>query len=439
MASPSSIIGALIGLDLFAHLTFYLMNIGRTGYFLADCVTGYLLTWLIYGQLTTVSRGEVIRRFILTTGSIVVALILAETPAALRIIDYRTVLGSFESESPLTVAGRHADRELLWQHDPYYQYEEAYEGNLGRALCIPPDDSKKVAVRYDHNGFRNREDLKKADIVVIGDSYIESYMTPESRLATTILGELTGKVVANMGHSGYGPGEELVVLRRYGLPLNPSTVIWAFYEGNDFSETDGDDRQSALPTHPAWQDIWYRSLTRNVAARIVHPARKCTPRIDVQEFQATFIDSDNQASPVYFAPHEIQPQPVSASKLRTALVPIAEAAALCREHNIEFMVVFVPDKYRVYYDLSTVRLTSESLYVSAVSDLPAELGRRLAKLGIRYIDLTAGLKAASQKGIATYLPDDTHWTEAGNRQVAETLSRSLPSTVQRITSSITRK
>ena len=76
-------------------------------------------------------------------------------------------------------------------------------------------------------------------------------MTPESRLATTILGELTGKVVANMGHSGYCPREELVVLKRYGLPLNPSAVIWAFYEGNDFSETDGDDRQAALLAHAA--------------------------------------------------------------------------------------------------------------------------------------------------------------------------------------------
>lgn len=173
MASPSSVIGPLVALDLLAHFIFSLTDVGRTGYFLVDCVAGYLITWLIYGQLTTVSRGEVIRRFILTTGSILVVLILMETPAALRIIDYRAVFGSFESESPLTVAGRHADRELLWQHDPYYQYEEAYEGNLGRALCIPPDHSKKVAVRYDHNGFRNREDLKKADIVVIGDSYIE--------------------------------------------------------------------------------------------------------------------------------------------------------------------------------------------------------------------------------------------------------------------------
>jgi hypothetical protein len=204
-----------------------------------------------------------------------------ETPAALRIIDYRAIVGSFDPDAPLTVAGRHADRELLWQHDPYYQYEEPYEGNLGRALCIAPDYSKKLVVRYDHNGFRNREDLSKADIVVIGDSYIESYMTPESQLATSILGELSGKVVANLGHSGYGSRQELIVLKRYGLPLHPSTVIWAFYEGNDFSETEQYDRQVASLGHPIWQDIWFRSMTRNVMARMVRPARKCTPRVDI--------------------------------------------------------------------------------------------------------------------------------------------------------------
>jgi hypothetical protein len=438
MISPSNMIGTLvIAFYLLVCLIFSLTGVGRTGYVLANFATGYLLLWVLYGELSPAARDEVLKRFILTTGSIAIGLILIETPAALRIIDYRTILGSFDLESPLAVPGRHADRELVWQHDPYYEYEEPYEGNLGRALCIPPDRSKKILVRYDKNGFRNSRDLERADIVVIGDSYIESYMTPESRLATTILGELTGKVVANLGHSGYSPRQELIVLKRYGLPLQPSTVIWAFYEGNDFAETEAYDRQVASLWHPLWEDIWYRSMTRNVMARMLRPTRECTPRVDIREFQATFIDNHNQATPVYFAPGELQPQPLSASKLRQVLKPIAEAAALCRDRNIEFIVAFVPDKYRVYYDLATVKLTSESLHIPAVSDLPAEFGRRLTQLGISYVDLTPDLKAASKKGIVTYLPDDTHWTEAGNRQVAETLARALRFSWSRITTSMT--
>ena len=142
--------------------------------------------------------------------------------------------------------------ELLWQHDPYFQYEEAVPGQYGRSFMCATRSFANVVVRYDRNGFRNSVDLQQADIVVIGDSYIEGYMTPESKLATTLLGQLQGKTVANLGHSGYGPQQELVVLKRYGLPLHPHTVIWAFFEGNDLfrstnvRDTSGYGRQPFL-------------------------------------------------------------------------------------------------------------------------------------------------------------------------------------------------
>ncbi len=94
------------------------------------------------------------------------------------------------------------DRELLWLHEPYYQFEADYEGNLGRALCLPRDASRRVAVRYDRNGFRNAADLDKADIVVIGDSYVEAPMIRDKALSTTVLAGLQGRTVANLGNSG---------------------------------------------------------------------------------------------------------------------------------------------------------------------------------------------------------------------------------------------
>jgi hypothetical protein len=284
-----------------------------------------------------------------------------------------------------------------------------------------------ISVRYDRNGFRNHDDLETADIVVIGDSYIEGYMTPDSQLVTTLLSQLTGKVVANLGHSGYGPQQELVVLKRYGQPLHPSIVIWAFFEGNDFSDAVRYENQVGGLKHSAWHNLWFRSMTRNVLTRILHPGHKCRPNPDIKEFEATFMGDRSQSTTVFFAPLEIQPQPIAATKFRQALMPISEAAALCQRWNIDFIVAFVPNKYRVYQDLPNVKLTSNSLHVRTISDLPNELGRRLAQLnlGIRYVDLTPALKAASLQGIATYLADDTHWTEAGNRIAAETLYKAL--------------
>ena len=38
---------------------------------------------------------------------------------------------------------------------------------------MPPDPSRTVVIRYDRNGFRNAQNLETAEVVVIGDSYVE--------------------------------------------------------------------------------------------------------------------------------------------------------------------------------------------------------------------------------------------------------------------------
>jgi hypothetical protein len=70
--------------------------------------------------------------------------------------------------------------------------------------------------------------LDRADIVVIGESYIEAPMIRDNALSTTVLAGLQGRKVANLGNSGYGPQQELAVLKRFGLPLRPKVVVWAF-------------------------------------------------------------------------------------------------------------------------------------------------------------------------------------------------------------------
>ena len=195
-------------------------------------------------------------------------------------------------------------------------------------------------VRYDRNGFRNSIDLQKADIVVIGDSFIEGYMTAESKLATTLLGQLQGAIVANLGHLGYGPQQELVVLKRYGLPLHPHTVIWAFYEGNDLSEAQSYEIRVAAVGSTFLQNVWFRSFTRNVLARVLHPVRECTPNPEIEQYWAHFNDEHQIVKSVFFAPSD--PAPFSMYQLSNALPYIAEAATLCYERNIRFIVAFAP-------------------------------------------------------------------------------------------------
>lgn len=231
---------------------FLVSGVTNIHHLLDNTIAAYLVVWALYGMFSGVSPSEVGTRFLLTTSALVISWVLAEGAVLVGVVDYRSALGGYEQDNPLSIAGRQFDKELLWRHDPFYHYEAAYQGNIGQALCIPPNPARKVAVQYDKNGFRNSHEIREPDLVVIGDSYIEGYLTSEANLLTSILADLQGKPVANLGHAGYGPQQELVVLKRFGLPLKPKTIIWAFFEGNDFIDTEGYDNRALFNGNAFW-------------------------------------------------------------------------------------------------------------------------------------------------------------------------------------------
>ncbi len=199
-------------------------------------VASYLVAWGGYSLTSPIPRDEIRSQFVLMTLSLGVALLLAELPAWLKLIDYRKTF-SISSELPWEQPGYLPDPELLAKPEPHHSVTMLFNrGNIGEGLCLPPRQAEPFELRYDKNGFRNDQDLTSAEIAVIGDSYIESPMIPGSLLATTRLAEIQRKTVANLGQSGYGPQQELAVLKRYALPLHPKSVVWVFYEGNDLRD-----------------------------------------------------------------------------------------------------------------------------------------------------------------------------------------------------------
>ena len=96
---------------------------------------------------------------------------------------------------------------------------------------------------------------------------VEGMTISDAAIATSVLSRLQGKVVANLGQYGYGPQQEFAVLQRYALPLEPRTVIWMFFEGNDLSDA-ADYRE--LQQHPPgfWNFFVQRSFTRFAIRRV---------------------------------------------------------------------------------------------------------------------------------------------------------------------------
>jgi PAS domain S-box-containing protein len=97
-------------------------------------------------------------------------------------------------------------------------------------IDVPP---MTIEWKTDEDGFRNSEKMGSADIVVLGDSYMEYGKTQSDTFPMRLQERLSGLTVRNLAKSGYGPFQYLEVLKRFGLKYKPRYVLFAFYEGND--------------------------------------------------------------------------------------------------------------------------------------------------------------------------------------------------------------
>src|SRR5262249_12579315 len=189
------------------------------------------------------------------------------------------------------------DVELLARPEPHHSVKILFNrGNLGDSLCLPTRPAEPFELKYDKNGFRNDVDLTNADIAVVGDSYVESTMMPNSMLATTRLAGLTLTVVANLGLGGYGPQQELAVVKRYALPLRAKYLVWVFYEGNDLLDAQEYPWTVSLLNSrldSMWM-AWDRSFTKNSLSWMMHVVQGCVPPAKIPAVPATVTDDQGR-------------------------------------------------------------------------------------------------------------------------------------------------
>ena len=424
----------IIVLTVFLFMLGYLfivkVGISDVRHLLSFLVASYLIVWGAYSLATPISRSEIRSQFVLMTFSLGVALSLVELPAWLKLIDYRETF-AISGSAPWERPGYQPDLELLAKPKPHYAVKIQFDrGNIGEVLCLPPHPSDPFEIKYDKDGFRNEEDLTSADIAVIGDSYVESQMMPGAQLATTRLAELTKLTVANLGQSGYGPQQELAVLKRYALPLHPKTVVWMFYEGNDLLDARGYG-EAVVRLRASWDSldsIWNRSFSRNALLWVARSIRGCVPNPyeRPQAATTTVVGPGGEEQRLYVKGRS---QSASLTKqelndLQKTMTVIEEAYRLVRQEGARFIVVFIPQAFRVYRDSADFERIGGGMVQWDMNDLPDRIRKMVTDISpeIDYFDLTPALQEAVEKNILVFLSDDTHWTGEGHRVVAEMLA-----------------
>jgi hypothetical protein len=304
-------------------------------------------------------------------------------------------------------------------------------GAFAALFKIPPSDVSfyKWDLKYDQNGFRNVPDLTRADIAVVGSSYIEGTTISDSDLVTNLLAQQMGGIVENLGHNSYGPAQELITLKRYGLPLHPRTVVWAFTEIELRQETLYDLGRRGHPTFlSSFIDRSFtRTAYRKVRSQIIHMESEVrqafTPENDEGIRRSGVVrDASGKLRRIYFL-HEALP--LGAEDLRAlkrTVEVIAEARRLSAAQGAHLLVVFIPDQFRVFHSVAKLDPQCECRNWT-VNDLPERLEKGIESESseIGFLDLTPALTDAVKRGVIPYFTDDNHWSPDGHRIAAKAI------------------
>ena len=384
-------------------------------YLLSGILALYLLGWGIALWIARRRRGELAKGFAVTSASALLFVGLLETLVLLHVVDFRVLFGT-PAAQPWSHPGNLVDPTLLHLHRPHDRF--VWDG---------------VLYEYDQNGFRNRPDPHAAEVVVVGDSFIEGWGVTAAELMTARLGADLHRNVVNLGQSWYGPQQELEVLRRYGLPLHPKACVWAFFEGNDLQDVER--YSSALPIWPELSrrnhSFALRSFTRNALYALRRFGRTSegkdatgTLAYPYGEFRA----SNGRDVRMYFeyAAHSLSPREIT--DLDVVGRTLSEAGRLCRRQGARFLVVFVPSKDRIYLDRTRFAANAAPRRWRE-NDLPDRLAAvvRREDPEAGFLDLTPVFRQRAARGEILYFLQDSHWSPLGHTAAAAAIAARLSS------------
>lgn len=166
----------------------------------------------------------------LTLGIIFVVL---EIPASLRQVHWKIVFRRLAGEGVDYRTAYVSDAELSYRRIPGVKWSTLPASDIEQEFRLPPTADEPITFTYDKWGYRNAVDMEHADIVLIGDSYVEGWYVSDEETVASRLSARLGRPVANLGVAGYGTLQELRVLEGDALARQPEVVVWFFFEGND--------------------------------------------------------------------------------------------------------------------------------------------------------------------------------------------------------------
>jgi len=418
------------------------------------------------------------------TASVAIALVVSE--GVLRAIGDRVPSGIATERHDLG----EANRDPHWVDSPRYgrrlrasveTWNEWREGDIVRMGYIAPSPTPgplhRFSFRTDAEGFRNPAVRDDFEIAALGDSFTDAMtMAGEASWPARLEGRL-GVPVQNYGTAGFGPQQELLILKDYIASHRPRTVVLAYFAGNDIFDAEAFDvfqrsGGTVKRTQPGWRikdvisrgDQWLVVSALRAGLRLfgshqgaVAAEPEPAPASEVSSAERPAFDQgwfdfevNGRRMRWAFMPPYLNTLNFSRADLaarsgwRLTTGAIKEMQTVSRSFGAELVVMFLPFKSQVYLPLVEAAMPKSAIksafrfYLEThgrTISVDRMLANRLAQnemiaqlcaeAGIPFLDTTPALASRAATGENVYFPDESHLNEAGEALIADELAAFL--------------
>ena len=245
----------------------------------------------------------------------------------------------------------------------------------------------------------------------LGDSFVEGWYVSDEQTVASRLAHRLAQCVANLGVAGYGPMQELRVLKGDALAKKPKVIAWFFFEGNDLYDDHSFEYFLAAPRQ--WEleaSNWQRrSFTINAARRIRRWTNSIVPNSGPVLGARAWARQISKR--IYFVGYGAVPwTEYEESRWEKAKKTFREGIEAARGSGAEIILVYVPIKFRVYREFITIPPRSPLRGWGVWTSLPQKFTEFCKSVSVPCVDLTDRLQQAVREGVDVYALNDTHWS-----------------------------
>jgi len=269
---------------------------------------------------------------------------------------------------------------------------------------------RKQRWETDSLGYRNRNFVRKADIVVVGDSFVAGAGLSQEDI-------FSSKLDAEMGEKftiyNIAPGNisTLRCLLEKGVIEKPKVVVFSTVERN-IPPVLKDETNCAVPARP-WVEL------EVLADRFLraYPFKWLGARFRGDHGVVGVRGvADLDGAEIFFYKGRAQTDNLKA--IEKASKVIKSYQRFLAKQGIDFVYLPIPNKETVYFE--RVPFQNQPRYLKGLTD-------KLDGLGVSYLDSLPVFNQArsAQPGVELFIADDTHWNERGVELVSKALSRLL--------------